>query len=901
MRSWLLKFALLSIFTLLMLAMHAPGQVNPHTNIKWPPCPPGSSVYNIVTNQCMPNGTAANPAGAAGQLQRNLSGAFAGFGQLDINSNINFSLNTQINVKDYGAVGDCIADDHNAIFAAQAAAKNFALGGQQFPAVLYFPKSSANFGCYLTSTIEWTGVPIVGQPAGWGVIGGASGVVLRGKAGQDILHVADPSTSGSLFPVYGAWTIQDITFEVDASTPGSFPHRWPGRWFDDTTTTNGSAVIQTNAGEISCGDVGQAIQINGAGAAGGNLVTTITSVVPCWNATDAGPGPTHAGWKVVTLAANAQASLTNAHTYISLLGLPVTQHIGNCAIAMDMMDALAADWPQPTQKWGFSSDILHNVLFQAVFTGGTTNGGCGWYSQGGWTPYQFDVRNANFYGLEFGVVEGTAELNSKQVASGNDYQSWDHVWMFGDMYPWITYNGGGNQLTKWQQSSASGPQILGVGNLPGDVEAGWLIDTGNMEITGPNTGYGMRIEGAAHILQGPSLAAPGQTGAIYASDTTGIASASGSIVVGGTNNRFYLGGGSVSNSVITDVGMGNAFWGTYNGSGGFGRIQTSYPIAMLPFKGEGQMVGRVTSDFVRDGNIGTPYNSNDLLFWAKDFTIEPGPATVPLWSNLIYPDTNSPSGAEFAFTSNTFVLNFSTLPFSQSLAGRMVTVGTNLPAGRATISYMAKCLNPIVSFTFNVKSSAGTTLLSDTHACNTTLQTYSARVDFSSVSGQQVGFIGGTANQVLIAWAAIRPDAADVNGKTIPGAGAAITTGPATSVLHNCPWFTDTLGTLGDSGSGCGAAGGGIADIQITTGTTAIPGNSCTANTATAMTGLLTTSAIVPPTPTSSTTGVVGWGSSGGLGFSYFPQAGIFNWSVCNPTAVSITPGGSLTWNVGAR
>jgi hypothetical protein len=67
------------------------------------------------------------------------------------------------------------------------------------------------------------------------------------------------------------------------------------------------------------------------------------------------------------------------------------------------------------------------------------------------------------------------------------------------------------------------------------------------------------------------------------------------------------------------------------------------------------------------------------------------------------------------------------------------------------------------------------------------------------------------------------------------------------------------------------------------------------------MSGVLTTSAIVPPTPTSSTTGVTGWGSSGGLGFSYYVTAGTFNWSVCNPTSASITPGGSITWNVGAR
>ena len=97
------------------------------------------------------------------------------------------------------------------------------------------------------------------------------------------------------------------------------------------------------------------------------------------------------------------------------------------------------------------------------------------------------------------------------------------------------------------------------------------------------------------------------------------------------------------------------------------------------------------------------------------------------------------------------------------------------------------------------------------------------------------------------------------------------------------------------------AGGGGIANIQITTGTTPIAGNTCTTNTATTMTGLLTTSSIIPPTPTTSTAAVTGWGATGGLSFTYYVGAGVFNWSECNTTATSITPGGSLTWNVGAR
>jgi hypothetical protein len=67
------------------------------------------------------------------------------------------------------------------------------------------------------------------------------------------------------------------------------------------------------------------------------------------------------------------------------------------------------------------------------------------------------------------------------------------------------------------------------------------------------------------------------------------------------------------------------------------------------------------------------------------------------------------------------------------------------------------------------------------------------------------------------------------------------------------------------------------------------------------MTGLLTTSSIVSPTPTTSTAAVTGWGAVGGLSFTYYPTSGTFNWSVCNLTATPITPGGSVIWNIGAN
>jgi len=92
----------------------------------------------------------------------------------------------------------------------------------------------------------------------------------------------------------------------------------------------------------------------------------------------------------------------------------------------------------------------------------------------------------------------------------------------------------------------------------------------------------------------------------------------------------------------------------------------------------------------------------------------------------------------------------------------------------------------------------------------------------------------------------------------------------------------------------------GIGNVQITTDTTQIAANTCTPNTATTMTGLAATSVIIPPTATSSTIGVAGWGTNS-LVFKYYVTANTFNWSVCNTTGSAINPGASITWNVGAR
>jgi hypothetical protein len=753
-----------------------------------------------------------SPDGSDDSIQTKHGAALAG-GVAKLNATtgkLSASVNSQINPMMYGATGDCVTDDHDAITAAFRASDAYATS-TTLPATVVFPKPPG--GCYLTSTFTWYGESFQGQSGGIGDLAATKWPVkIKGMPGQDVLQAPDPSTSASIFPWWHSWTIRDITLQVVDGT-NSFPHRWPGKWFDDVTTTNGSPVISTIAGELSCGDTGQAIKIAGAGASGADLVTTIASISPCW----ATPGATT--WQVVTLAANAQATLTNAHTYVSVLGLPVTTTIGNCAIAAPMMNALVSSWPQPTQDEGMNNDVMENVTFDIE---NTVTNQCGMFTQGNTSPYQMTARNINFKALQFGVVQGSAELNSYQASSGNDFQIWDHVWMFGPQYPWISYNGGGNVLSNWQLSTSSGPQILQLGNVVNDCACGWNIGTGGFEIIGTNTGYGERIEGSGHFLNSPSVAGPGTTAQINANQSWGnIGSSGGSIVVGASNLTVTVGGLGITASV-TDNGRGNKISAVYNGSGGLGGQQNNYYQTLIPLKGDSQTSGRATANNLRDGNYATPYNWDDLLIWPQDWVAFPTPGFNLPYSSFYVVDAASPSGAELILDNNNQPNTFGQFGTGNSFK---LKVGTNIPAGKVIVYYMAKCVSGVGSFTLNIKTSTNAVPASDTESCSTTLQAFHFVADLTSYSGQSLGIIANTSTKIYLAWIQFMPYQT-VNGLPVVGAGASVVTGPSTSTLHDCPWFLDVLGTIGDSGGGCvsGSGTGSSASngtIPIWTGPTA--------------------------------------------------------------------------------
>ena len=130
--------------------------------------------------------------------------------------------------------------------------------------------------------------------------------------------------------------------------------------------------------------------------------------------------------------------------------------------------------------------------------------------------------------------------------------------------------------------------------------------------------------------------------------------------------------------------------------------------------------------------------------------------------------------------------------------------------------------------------------------------------------------------------------------------------GTTTTVLHGNASGDPSFGAVSLTADVTGVlpvANGGspaIANTTITVGTTTINANTCNTVSTVTMTGLATTSTAAF-LPTSDVSAVTGWGATGGLVIVAWPTSNTLHYYTCNQTAINITPGGSVTFNVSAR
>ena len=758
----------------------------------------------------MGNGTSiggmnAVPLTGGGTGATSASGALANLGALSAAAttpqtfasrltgpSLNASVNTQINVMapPYNAKGDCSTDDQTALAAALNAAN-----ATNPPAVVYFPLPPG--GCYVTSTLPWYGISLEGQqPAGINPVQGSAGVVLKGQPGEDIFEAPDPTTVKSAAPRF-SWSIRDIVFEVNDSVDASasFPHRWPGRWVQDAGMTASSAVITSPHALFTCGDVGQAIQVNGAGPSGANLVTTISSVFPCSNATGA--------VGTVTLAAAASTTVTNASAYISVAGLAVTQTVGNAGIGMDCYDGNSAHYTMAGTPQNVE-DELTNVRFYGL-SNASLNHSAGIFIQGCYAPYDLTVNHGDLY-VDFGAVFVPAQLDSYQSQGLQDYLIWKGGNWEGN-YPWISYDGGDGIIEGVQvYDGGYGPQILQSGVSDGDYTDGWTINVPETE--GPNSAnYGWRIGGSGFHLTNTYLggAAGGTVGPIWDAVDSTCANCGwqGTPQINGSRNHIDF-TGSLQTQQPKDNGIGNQIIVRgFNPSGG-GSASRSSTVTKTIFD---QPVGARTADFIRGGNVATPYPSdNDLIFCPYDLkTTIGGDDTAQVSA-----DSTAYCGKAYAVgASNEFILSFYSM-MGVNYSGGLAIIGNGgeVPATKAIVYFGYKCAAS-TSIALTVYAT-NTVLGSDTPICTTGWTTDAIPVDFTSYSGSSFGVsVQTSGNDAQVEFVGIRPNQHDYNGQqpvlsstpiSTTGGGAAVPTGPATSVSGDMVTYTGTSGQEQDSG-----------------------------------------------------------------------------------------------------
>jgi hypothetical protein len=781
-----------------------------------------------------------------------------------------------MNVLAFGAKGDCSTDDHNAIMAAQTAAIALAVNNSN-PGVVYFPKPPG--GCYLTSTLQWAGAPLIGQPSGQGVNSPHQyGVTIKGLPGQDILAPPDPAVSSG-YTWYTSWTIRDLAFLVDASVtvgtaPNIHPHRWPGRWFDDGAMTAGSTTFATSFGTIGCSDIGQGVIVNGAGptvtttslaaaitsttaktiqisgvtsgswptisgylkidseivmyvgtqtngisaitvmrgqagttaathSAGatvtvmGNLTTTIASVDPCWAIS-----ANSTAWKVVKLGAAASTTVSNAHSYISILDLPVATNIGNCAIAFDNFDALNTDWPNPSGvTTGIMYSHMENVTFETNYGATAAANSCGMFSQGSWISYGFTADRMTF-GMQYGVVQGNAEVNSWWGGYG-DYQDWNHLDFVTNYYPWISYNGGEGHMANVEITAFAGPQFMSLGNAYADAGS-WNLNIQEMETwSQPNdTRFGLRIAGGiGYTLNGSETNISADPNNHAWIDTTALTCYGCFADAGGTN--LYGAGNTIQKasgaSVVNDLGRANTATNWYSATWASGVPNPTTSVA-IPQKGVPNLNGGSEPDFVADGYPATPYRHEDMFIWPKDFIVFNSGGTLP-WSGYWYTgDTNSLSGGELFIHTGSMMTGFFTATATNPTNPGYYTIGTNFPAAKGTAYFSLLCPTATTT-TIGITSSDGTGNFGQTISCSTTLRTYSFPFDFTTHTGNiAIGNLSITAGQDFkLAWAYIAFAPQLPAGTTIGGLAPAVQLGPTSGTASgDLACFTNTTGSFND-------------------------------------------------------------------------------------------------------
>jgi hypothetical protein len=649
-----------------------------------------------------------------------------------------------INVRDYGAKCDNAADDTTAIQTAFSAA---AAGGQP----VYFPPGT----CYVAGPITYKGQSFYGA--------GEKLSTIRGAPGKDVFVTIDP-VAGDNGSGQAGWqaSVHDIQLQVDSTSDvsASNTNRILGRHFYDAAMTSGSAVLTSAQAEFTAGDVGHSIQVNGAGASGANLVTTISSLVnPGYNGTTA----------QANLAVNASATVSSATGYLATDSGGVTTTVGNCAFAFLDSDANTAHFVNSNNR-----GLLHasfNRVFIASYGQSETNHVCAFYDQIG--AYDTSFEDVTINQTYYGILHLLPTLNQTAGAYTPDDNAYRRVSITSHI-PFISYDGEQDLVDNLQLYGSNAGDLgffLLHANVLGRTDpTNWTINSLFVE---PNSSTNATVDwvtGTGHSFVNGNLASGGTNVVQWDANSSQALNETApndgthqTLKLAGSRNQFLLAISQPAN-FASDTGFANSVLANaFTGSG----FYSSRPVALDSPRLPSAMLG---GDFAQSGSAYKSYVSGTDLF------ITPGDIQ---WSAL-NPQPTITLDSTVAPSGQYTVLPQASLPaYFQKVNGQTWQAGTNVPLSKVRVYIMEKasvnCTEGIY-FTDSANVVNYGQLGSANLTANWQVLSFDADVSGAMANGAgalRLNFNGTSPNTatVYIAWIAIRPWTEGVTAHGINDAG----------------------------------------------------------------------------------------------------------------------------------
>ena len=589
----------------------------------------------------------------------------------------------------FNAKCDGVIDDRAGIQAAfdEALARSETV---QFPA-----------GTCLTSTIVWKGQPFFGA--------GINATIIRGKPGEDVFQTPD----GKNWSVPKAGTlVHDFRIEVDnsidaSSAPqgnGTFPNRIagtlgglsnpvtpaisPGPEAFGTynganlqcsgTISAGSLKTITFSGPYCAGDldkierwrvIGAAITVNGVGAGGSKLSTTIASVV---NA------------HTLTLAEAAAEPGTNlSGTYLN----PVTPpwYIGNCGFAFPDSDGSN---PSPNLGyWTFQSIMIIRV--NGPYQG---NHSCGMFMQA--PPYGVHLNGVQIQELWGGYVEALPARNPRGSTWTGDTSSFRDIDLQFDLIPFVIM--GGNHRTFNSINIYGGVQHQTLGPMWLDPGSSATISRLYFECQSTNTGEIARFTGMAGFsIEGGSLdqCSPAAHYVLWDASKSNVNAQIADLRIAPGANQNTFTHTALVGTYLQDNGLGNSVETNGNTN------PQSAPRSFYANRPQDPL-GKLDGAWLLSGNSTTPFTSgSDLMMTCSDFNFATRyNASTKQHESYCQSD---PKGSEitegfFHATPNLFPSGWNLGPGPQGVGpnGRLLVVGDRLPRAPMTFVVMGRCDQP---------------------------------------------------------------------------------------------------------------------------------------------------------------------------------------------------------------